>query len=59
MTRSIRAAAVVAAAFTLGACTDLSTGPDAALTGPETVLERPDRAAGAQRAPAPASSTSS
>ena len=53
MTRSIRAAAVLAAAFTLGACADLSTGPDAALLGPDTVLERPDRAAGAQRAPAP------
>ncbi|TVR62073.1 MAG: fasciclin domain-containing protein [Gemmatimonadales bacterium] len=53
MTRSIRAAAVVAAAFTLGACADLSTGPDAALLGPDTTLERPGAAAGAQRAPAP------
>ncbi len=53
MTRSIRAAAVVAAAFTLGACADLTTGPEVALSGSDTVLERPGAAAGAQRAPAP------
>lgn len=53
MTRSIRAAAVVAAAFTLGACADLSTGPEVALSGSDTILERPGAAAGVQRAPAP------
>ena len=53
MTRSIRVAAVVAAAFTLGACADLTTGPELALSGSDTVLERPDAAAEAQQAPAP------